>query len=85
MTGEKKTVVSFDEFKTLLSEVLLIGEDKLVREASFVNDLSVDSIRWVEMAVRIEQMGVAIPTEAFWEIQTVGDAYDFYQKYQDAE
>jgi hypothetical protein len=30
------------------------------------------------MALSIEQMGVSMPADAFWEIETVGDAYDYY-------
>lgn len=70
--------ISFDEFKKVLANVLLIEEEKLVPETSFTADLYVDSIRWVEMALRIEQLGVEMPAEAFWEIQTVGDAYEYY-------
>ena len=70
--------MSFDEFKKVLANVLLIEEEKLIPETSFTADLYVDSIRWVEMALRIEQIGVEMPAEAFWEIQTVGDAYEYY-------
>lgn len=70
--------MSFDEFKKVLAGVLLIGEEKITPEASFTTDFCVDSIRWVEMALRIEQLGVKMPSEAFWEIQTAGDAYEYY-------
>jgi acyl carrier protein len=74
-------LISFDEFKGMLAEVLVIEEEKLVPEASFVADLFVDSIRWLEMTLRIEQLGVEIPSEAMWEIQTVQDAYESYTNY----
>ena len=70
--------IPFDDFKKVLANVLMIEEEKLVPETSFTADLYVDSIRWVEMALRIEQLGVDMPAEAFWEIQTVGDAYKYY-------
>ena len=70
--------ISFDEFKKVLANVLLVEEEKLIPETSFTADLYVDSIRWVEMALRIEQLGVEMPAEAFWEIQTMGDAYEYY-------
>jgi acyl carrier protein len=76
-----QTPISFDEFKRFLAEVLLIEEEKLSPEASLVNDLYVDSLRWVEMALRVEQLGVQMPTEAFWDIHTVGDAYEAYVKH----
>jgi acyl carrier protein len=53
----------------------------LVPEAYFITDLAVDSIRMVELLLRIEEMGFKIPPDAAWEIQTVGDAYDFYLKH----
>jgi len=70
--------MSFEEFRRVLAEVLLVDEAKLTREASFLNDLMVDSIRWLEMALTIERLGVQIPTEALWDIQTVGDSYEYY-------
>ncbi len=76
--AERNEQISFDEFKKVLANVLLIEEEKLVPETSFTADLYVDSIRWVEMALRIEQLGVEMPAGAFWEIQTVGDAYEYY-------
>ncbi len=69
--------LSFDQFKDILAEELLVGKEKLVPEASFITDLAVDSIRLVEMILRLEELGVAIPAEAAWQIQTVGDAYQY--------
>lgn len=73
--------VSFDEFKKILAEVLVIEEEKIVPEASFITDLFVDSLRLVEIVLRIEHLGVEMPSEAFWEIQTVGDAYESYMSH----
>lgn len=70
--------LSFDEFKKILAEELLVSEDMLSPEASFITDLAVDSIRLVEMLLRLEELGVPIPPEVAWEIQTVGDAYKYF-------
>jgi acyl carrier protein len=70
--------LSFAEFKKLLAEELSLSEEKITPEASFINDLFVDSIRMLEMILRIESLGVKIPTEAAWRIQTVGEAYEYY-------
>jgi len=78
--SETKTPLTFEEFRKMLAEVLLVDEAKLTPEASFLNDLMVDSIRWLEMALSIERLGVSIPTEALWDIQTVGDSYSYYLK-----
>ena len=70
--------LSFEEFKQILAEELLVSVDRLVPEASFINDLAVDSIRLVEMILRLEELGVKIPAEMAWQIQTVGDAYEYF-------
>jgi acyl carrier protein len=70
--------LSFEEFKQILAEELLVSVDKLVPEASFISDLAVDSIRLVEMILRLEELGVKIPAEMAWQIQTVGDAYEYF-------
>ena len=78
--AEQEGPMTFEDFRKLLSEVLVTGEENLTREASFTTDICVDSIRWVEMALSIEQMGVTMPADAFWQIETVGDAYDYYSQ-----
>lgn len=70
--------VSFEEFKRLIACELQVDEAKVVPEASFVEDLLADSIRLVELMLRLEDEGIQIPLEAAWEIRTVGDAYRLY-------
>ena len=70
--------LSFDEFRRVLAEELLVSEEKLTPEASFIMDLAVDSIRLVEMILRLEELGVRIPAEVAWQLQTVGDAYEYF-------
>jgi acyl carrier protein len=77
MEDTAKTM-TFDEFKEVLAEILMVGVDRLTPEASFMNDLSVDSIKWLEMALTLEKLGVALSAEAVWEIHTVGEAYQRY-------
>ncbi len=76
--SETAKTMTFDEFKEVLAEILMVGEDKLTPEASFMNDLYVDSIKWLEMALTLEKIGVALNAEAVWDIHTVGDAYQCY-------
>jgi len=73
--------ISFNDFKKILAEVLVIEEDRLTPETSFNDELYVDSVRWLEIAIMIEDLGVEMPTDSFWEIQTVGDAYQSYNHY----
>ncbi len=75
-----KGPITFAEFQHMLADVLEIDEDKVVPEASFVNDLMVDSIKLVELMLGLEENGVTIPMEAAWDVQTVGDAYRVYKE-----
>ena len=76
--SDTKVTMTFDEFKGVLAEILMVGEDRLTPEAHFMNDLSVDSIKWLEMALTLEKLGVALSAEAVWNIHTVGEAYQCY-------
>lgn len=76
-------VITFDEFRQLLAEELQLDETKIVPEASFINDLMVDSIRLVELMLRLDQEGINIPLEAAWDVETVGDAYRLYEQQGD--
>jgi acyl carrier protein len=78
-----KEPLSFEEFKHLLAEGLLIEESKIVPEASFVTDLLVHSIKLVELMLWLDEKGITIPMEAAWDVQTVGDAYRVYEENPD--
>lgn len=76
-----KEHIPFDEFKRFLAKELQVEESKVVPEASFVTDLLVDSIKLVELMLRLEEAGISIPMEAAWDVQTVGDAYRVYKEH----
>jgi len=78
MTNLPNTALSFEEFRAILAEELVLPPEKLVPEASFVQDLQVDSLALASMMLRLEELGVSIPFESAWEIQTVSDAYRCY-------
>ena len=73
--------LSFEEFRRILAAELQIDEGKVVPQAALFEDLLVDSIKMVELMLRLEEMGLALPMEAAWEIQTVEDAYRVYREY----
>ena len=73
-----KGPVSFEEFQHMLADVLQMDENQLTAEASFVNDLMVDSIKLVELMLGLEENGINIPLETAWDVETVGDAYRVY-------
>ena len=73
--GEK---YSFEEFRKILAQELLVDEEELTPQTAFFADLRVDSVRMVDMMLRLEEQGIRIPWEAGSQIETVGDAYRFY-------
>jgi acyl carrier protein len=71
--------ISFEEFGRIIADQLHLEEERVVPEASFVDDLFADSIQLVDLLLRMEEMGFNIPLEAAWEVETVGDAYRLYR------
>jgi acyl carrier protein len=62
----------------VLEEVSGVPAEKVTRDASFENDLEVDSLTMVEVVVACEErFGVRIPDEALESLKTVGDAIDY--------
>ena len=76
-----KAPVPFEEFKRIVAETLQVEEHKVVHGASFVDDLLADSIQLVELMLRMEEIGISMPVEAAWEVETVGEAYQFYSEH----
>jgi acyl carrier protein len=55
-----------------------VSQDNVTVEKSFEDDLEVDSLAMVEIAVHAEEMfGVRIPDEAIPHLKTVGDAVNY--------
>ena len=73
-------ILTLEQFRELISKELAVPKEKVVADASFIEDLLVDSIRMVEMMLRLEEMGMSIPLEAAWSIETVGDAFEQYRQ-----
>lgn len=69
-----------DRVKAIVIEHLGADEDKVVPEASFIDDLGADSLDTVELVMAFEEeFGIEIPDEAAEKIQTVQDAITFIQ------
>ena len=67
--------------KDIVVEHLGVEADKVVTNASFIDDLGADSLDTVELVMAFEEeFGVEIPDDAAETIQTVADAV----KYLDA-
>ena len=70
--------ISFDEFRQMVARELHVDENLVVEDASFTDTLYADSIRLVEMMLRLSEQGIRIPLEEAWDVVTVGDAYRLY-------
>ena len=65
------------KMKELLVEELGLDEDKITMEATFEQDLEVDSLGVVELLMALEDnFGVQIPDEEAEALVTVGEAVD---------
>ncbi len=73
--------ITMDEFRRLIARELHIDESRVRPEATFVEDLYADSIRLVEMMLRLKEQGVIIPMDEAWNVKTVKDAYDLYSRH----
>ncbi len=68
----------FTQVKDVIVEKLSCDADKVVPEASFVDDLGADSLETVELIMGLEdKFGVTIADEDAEKIRTVKDAVDF--------
>jgi acyl carrier protein len=79
--SQQDVQLSFELFRQIVAEQLKVDEERVTRASSFINDLYADSIRMVELMLRLEEMGISTPAEAVWQMQTVGDAYDYYREH----
>jgi acyl carrier protein len=70
-------------FAEIVEEVAGIEPTEVTVEKSFVDDLDIDSLSMVEIAVQAEdKFGVKIPDDQLAELKTVGDAVDYIAKNQ---
>lgn len=69
----------------IVEEVTGIEPSEVTSEKSFVDDLDIDSLSMVEIAVQTEdRYGVEIPDEDLAKLRTVQDAVDYIQKIDQA-
>jgi len=67
-----------DRVKKIVIEHLGVEEDKVVENASFIDDLGADSLDTVELVMAFEEeFGCEIPDDAAEKILTVKDAIDY--------
>ena len=69
-----------DRVKKIVLEHLGVDEDKVVENASFIDDLGADSLDTVELVMAFEEeFGIEIPDDAAEKILTIKDAIDFIE------
>ncbi|MPY78189.1 MAG: acyl carrier protein [Actinophytocola sp.] len=62
----------------IVEEVAGVAQDEVTKEKSFVDDLDIDSLSMVEIAVQAEdKFGVKIPDDELANLKTVGDAVTY--------
>jgi len=70
-----------ERVKKIVVEHLGVEEEKVTKDASFIDDLGADSLDTVELVMAFEEeFGVEIPDDAAETILTVGDAVRFLEK-----
>lgn len=73
--------LSFEAFQAMLAGLLQLDAALFQPEAYFITDLGVDSLRLAEILLYLEELGLEISPDLAWQIQTVGDAYEYYQSH----
>ena len=68
----------------IIDEVAGVPADEVTPDKSFVDDLDIDSLSMVEIAVQTEdKYGVKIPDEDLAGLRTVGDVVGYIQKLEE--
>lgn len=66
--------------KEIVAEVLAVGEDEVITEAKFMDDLGADSLDCCELCMALEEeFGLEISDEDAEKIITVGDAIKYIE------
>ncbi len=65
----------------IVNEVAGVETNEITPDKSFVDDLDIDSLSMVEIAVQVEdRFGVKVPDDELANLKTVGDAVDYVAK-----
>ena len=73
----------FEKIREMIAENLNIDMDTITEEASFKEDLGVDSLDLFELVMALEEeFGVEIPTEDLETLTTVGAVAKYVEEHQ---
>jgi acyl carrier protein len=71
------------ELADIVEEIAGVAAADVTPEKSFVDDLDIDSLSMVEIAVQAEdKFGVKIPDDELANLKTVGDAVNYISSHQ---
>ena len=71
---------TMERLRKLVAEQLGVEEDRIVTEASFIDDLEADSLDLVELIMSLEEeFDIEISDEEAEKLTTVGEAQSFIQ------
>ena len=74
---------TLDKVKEVIIDKLGVEEDKIVSDASFVDDLGADSLDTVELIMQLEEeFGIEIPDEDAEKMTTVKSVVDYIEANQ---
>jgi len=70
-----------DKVKKIICDQLMVDQEEITDESSFVEDLGADSLDTVELIMEFEdEFGIEIPDEQAEKISTVGEAVAYLEK-----
>ena len=73
----------FEKIRDLIVEEVGVDEEQVTMDASFKNDLNIDSQDLFEMVMTLEEeFDVEIPSEDLENIDTVGDLINYIENHQ---
>jgi len=68
------------QVKEIISRQLMVDEEELTLDVSYVEDLGADSLDTVEMIMEFEdEFGIEIPDEDAEDLTTVGESIDYLE------
>lgn len=74
----------FEKIRDLIVEEVGADEEQVTMDASFKNDLNIDSLDLFEMVMTLEEeFDVEIPSEDLENIDTVGDLIQYIESHQE--
>ena len=72
-----------DGLATIIDDIVGIDKSEVTPEKNFIDDLDIDSLSMVEIAVAAQdQFGVEIPDDELRNLKTVKDVINFVQNLQ---